>query len=188
MAFDNDFIEDEVIQGCIKGDRASQKLLYQRYAKDMFGICKGYSGDTSSAKDILQDGFIKVFKYLKDYKGGSLEAWIRRIIVNTAIDFYRKSVREMNVVELEDYVSYVDSDILEQLNAEDLLKLVQKLPKGARLIFNLYTIEGYSHKEISEKLNISVGTSKSQVNRARSLLQNWILQFYDLKPYAVREA
>ncbi len=187
MSFDNNFTEDSLIQGCIKGNRESQKLLYQRYAKDMFGICKGYTSDIPSAKDILQDSFIKVFKYIKDFRGGSLEGWIRCIVINTAIDFYRKSIREMNVVELEDHISSVDSDILEQLSVEYLLKLVQRLPEGARLIFNLYTIEGYSHKEISKKLNISIGTSKSQFNRARNLLQKWILQSYDIKSYEVRE-
>ena len=126
-------------------------------------------------------------KHLKKYKGeGSLEGWIKRIIVNTAIDFYRKSVRQMSVVPLEDqHADPVENEVLEHLKVEDLLKLIWKLPEGARLVFNLHTIEGYSHREIAEKLKISEGTSKSQFSRARKLLQNWILPANDIKTQTI---
>lgn len=139
----------------------------------MFGICLGYSNDYSTAKDILQEGFIKVFGNFKDYrKEGSLEGWIRRIIVNTAIDHYRKSVRTFKTIELEDQaVEPMDSNVVEKLNTEDLLKLINQMPEGYRIVFNLYVVEGYSHREIAEQLQISEGTSKSQLARAKKFLQ-----------------
>ncbi|MBN4066176.1 RNA polymerase sigma factor [Candidatus Amoebophilus asiaticus] len=180
MALDKDYRKkeaNEIIEGCINGDRKSQELLYRKYAAKMYGICKGYSNDNETAKDILQEGFIKVFRNIKDYRGGSLDGWVRRIIINTAIDFYRKSVQELKVVTIEDYkLEPIENKTLSNMNVNHLLNFIQELPEGARLVFNLFAIEGYSHKEIATKLNISEGTSKSQFNRARFLLQDMILK------------
>ncbi len=189
MVIDNHLIitEQEIVRGCIESNRQMQELLYRRYAKEMYGICKGYTRDIETAKDILQEGFIKVFRNIKYFKGESLKGWIRRIIVNTAIDFYRKSIRENNIiVELEDsHIALVENDILERLQYEDLLKLFQKLPNGARLVFNLYAIEGYTHKEIAEELGISESTSKSQLNYARKILQDEFWKLYEFKPFKI---
>ena len=149
----------------------------------MFGVCIGYVHSRDDAKDILQDGFVKVFASLKEYKGaGSLEGWIRRIIVNTAIDYYRKAMKDSKNLNIEKARNIeVETHILEGLHAKELLELIHKLPEGARIIFNLYVIEGYNHTEIAELLNISQGTSKSQFSRAKGLLQEWVSNLYSEK-------
>lgn len=167
-----------LIKGCIKGDYRSQRLLYQMFSPKMFGICLRYAKDYHQAEDILQEGFIKVYKNVHNFRGdGSFEGWIRRIFVNTAIEAYRKSVSMYPIVEIENInVPQYSENILSQLAAEDLMKLVMKLAAGYRTVFNLYVIEGYSHKEISALLGISEGTSKSQLARARYMLQKMINQ------------
>jgi RNA polymerase sigma factor (sigma-70 family) len=131
----------------------------------------------------LQDGFVKVFASLNNYKGdGSLEGWVRKIIVNTAIDHYRRVTKDFKNVNVEKARNIeVETHILEGLHAKELLELIHKLPEGARIIFNLYVIEGYNHNEIAEMLNISQGTSKSQFSRAKSLLQEWVSNLYSKK-------
>ncbi len=175
-----DYNDDELIKGCQNEDRKFQKMLYQKYAPLMYGICLGYINERSIAQDILQEGFIKVFKNIKNFKGtGSFEGWLRKIITNTAIDYFRKNntsndyIISGSEVENEEIPSY----ILEQMNAETILIKVGELPEGARVIFNLHALEGYTHKEISERLNISEGTSKSQLNRAKSILKKWLEEF-----------
>jgi RNA polymerase sigma-70 factor (ECF subfamily) len=170
----------ELVEGCLQGRRESQQQLYKKYASKMFGVCLGYAKDRDDAKDILQEGFIKVFGSLKNYKGdGSLEGWVRRIIVNTAIDYYRKALKERNSVDIEDARDLpVEVSVLERMQASELLELVNRLPDGARLIFNLYVVEGYTHKEIAEMLQINQGTSKSQFARARALLQDLVAKLY----------
>ena len=170
--------EKELVEGCIRQDSKYQEMLYRKYAKNMFGVCLGYAKDHATAKDILQDGFIKIFKKIDKFSWqGSLEGWIRRIIINTAIDDYRKSVRQREYVELEEKLMNIGyNNVLEELNTTDVVKLIHFLPEGARVIFNLYTIEGYGHKEIAEQLGISEGTSKSQYARAKKLLQDMILE------------
>ncbi len=143
----------------------------------MYGICLGYAKDRDSAQDMLQEGFIKVFKRIESFEGkGSLESWVRRIITNTAIDKFRKDSAERKYIDFREpeLAQGVQENILEQISLTQILGLLKKLPDGARAIFNLYALEGYSHKEISEKLKISVGTSKSQFNRARILLQKGV--------------
>lgn len=169
---------EELVQGCLENKREFQRMLYNQHAPVMYGICLQYAGDREQAKDILQNGFIKVFRNLHQFKGkGSLEGWIRKVITNTAID-HVKARKKMHYIlddeETETEKGYVEEDIVSQLQAGHLLEYVSRLPEGARIIFNLYTLEGYTHQEISEKLNISVGTSKSQLNRAKTLLKNWI--------------
>lgn len=176
--------ERELVLSCIAGDRKSQEILYRKFASKMYGVCLGYSRSREEAQDILQDGFIKVFASLKKFEGsGSLEGWIRRIIVNTAVDYYRKNYNSPEKLNAQEEAFFsIDADAYSQLDNKEIIALVQKLPEGARIIFNLYAIEGYNHNEIAKMLNISTGTSKSQYSRARTLLQNMLSKVFDLKP------
>lgn len=173
------YTDEALVKGCLDNKRKFQEYLYKRYAPTMYAICLSYCSESTDAKDILQDGFVKVFKKMGDYQfEGKLESWIRKIITNTAIDYYRKSSRLHKYIEdsrLEE-VYEVPETILSQLNTQDILLNLKKLPEGARAIFNLYAIEGYSHKEISKRLQISEGTSKSQFSRAKILLKNLLLK------------
>lgn len=173
----------ELVKYCLKGDRKKQEILYRRYASKMYATCLAYAKDKDDAKDILQDGFVKVFTSLKNYNGsGSLEGWIKKIIVNTAIDYYRKSLKDLSNTDFRNEIEKeVAPSILDRINTEELMNIVHKLPEGARIIFNLYAIEGYNHVEIAKILNISEGTSKSQFSRARYLLQEKINNIYNLK-------
>ena len=166
-------ITQDVLKACIAGRRTSQELLYQYFAPRMFGICLRYAHDFPTAEDLLQEGFIKVFNKLHMYRyEGSFEGWLKRIFVNTAIEHYRKASSRRFFVEIEQAGTLsLTNGALENLAAQDLLKLVQKLPNGYRTVFNLYAIEGYNHKEIGKMLGISEGTSKSQLARARATLQ-----------------
>jgi RNA polymerase sigma-70 factor (ECF subfamily) len=165
-----------LLNGCLNQKRESQYQLYKLLSSKMFGVCLRYATSYNEAEDILQEGFTKLFLNLEKYRGdGSFEGWARRIFVNTAIEQYRRNSKMFTVVEVEIAVHEETSDSIEiHLNQEDLLKLIQELSPGYRAIFNLYSIEGYSHREISEILNISEGTSKSQLSRARSILQKRI--------------
>lgn len=167
------YSEEEILKGCKAKKRKYQELLYRRYAKKMFGLSLSYAGDRELAQDILQDAFIKIFNKIGEYRlEGSLEGWIRRIVTNTAIDHVRQRGRIQNyITDHHDIVEGVyESNALQDLQNQDVLTQVAKLPDGARLVFNLYALEGFTHKEIAEKLNITEGTSKSQYNRARKLL------------------
>jgi RNA polymerase sigma-70 factor (ECF subfamily) len=141
----------------------------------MMGVCMRYATNRTDAEDILQMGFVKMFQKMDEFKNtGSFEGWVRRIMVNTAIELYRKNVRLLNTVELDGVIEVDDVNALNQLAVKDLMHLVQNLPDGYRMVFNLYAIEGYSHKEIAEQLGISEGGSKSQLSRARIYLQEKI--------------
>lgn len=171
------YSEEEILKGCKRNKRRCQEILYRKYAKKMYGICLSYAGERDLAQDMLQDSFIKIFEKIREFElQGSLEGWIRRIVTNTAIDHLRKIKRIQNFlsekVEVKTETSFHDG--LEKLKTEDILKQVSRLPEGARAIFNLYALEGYTHKEIAEKLNITEGTSKSQFNRARKMLMSWL--------------
>jgi RNA polymerase sigma-70 factor (ECF subfamily) len=173
-------IPDKIIEGCRKGKSRYQEELYKLLAPKMYGLCLKYAGDKDDAKDIMQDGFIKVFQKIEQYDGrGSFEGWVRRILINTALEKYRSQVtlsrldEKMNVPD-----EGVESNIYEKLSAEDLLGLVQQLTPQYRMVFNLYAIEGYNHKEISELLGISEGTSKSNLSRARLILQERVNELY----------
>ncbi len=173
--------ESELIKGCISNNRKYQRLLYEKYARLMYNICLSYTNERASAQDVLQEGFIKVFKKIKYFKGdGSLEGWIRRIMTNTAIDHLRKKSRLHNHLEYSDHIKEdieIKSEILDNINAESILSRVKQLPDGAKAVFNLYALEGYTHKEIAKTLNISEGTSKSQFNRAKTLLKDWLREY-----------
>ncbi len=166
----------DVLSRCISGDRASHEMLYRHFSPKMFGLCLRYSDNYHNAEDILQEGFIKVFNKLDRFRGdGSFEGWMKRIFVNTAIEYYRKSLKHTHTIEPEDHISGgVNATVISKLAAEELINLIQKLPSGYRTIFNMYAIEGYSHNEIATMLNISDGTSKSQLARARKSLRNMI--------------
>ncbi len=167
--------EEQLVKKCLEKDTLAQKQLFDFYSKRMMGVCLRYAKDSEEAQDVLQMGFIKVFEKLEMYKHqGSLEGWIRKIIVNTALDNIRKNKKLMNNVEIDkvDYqLQNYDENVLGSLSAQDLLRVIQEMPTGFRTVFNMFAIEGFSHKEIAEKLNISVSTSKSQFSRARVYLQ-----------------
>lgn len=171
--------DEELIKKCTCGDLLAQKAFYEKFAGKMFGVCLRYMNGDDEAQDVLQDGFVKVFDNLSKYeKKGSLEGWVRRIIVNTALDQIRKNKKFVDNVAA-DSVSYLLEDnvyIVEDLQADDLLKIINKLPVGYRVVFNLFAIEGYSHKEIAEKLDITESTSKSQYSRARKILRTVLLK------------
>jgi RNA polymerase sigma factor (sigma-70 family) len=167
--------EERLIAGCKNGEPWAQKQVYEVYASAMLSLCVRYVNDRETARDLLQEGFIKIFTKFDTFSGtGSFAGWIRRIFVTTALEFIRKNdvLKQCENIENFEY-SIVDPDnsVLEKITADDLLKCITELPKGFRTIFNLYAIEGYSHSEISKLLLISEGTSRSQFMRARKLLQ-----------------
>ena len=170
-------INQELLEGCINGDKYCQRTLYEHFAPKMFGICLRYASDFHSAEDILQEGFIKVFSKLHTYRyKGELQAWIKRIFINAAIEYYRKSMKFNHFTNIQEAatIASVSDSVSQYLAQQDLLKMIQSLPIGYRTVFNLYAIEGYSHKEISKMLNIKEGTSKSQLARGRLALQKMI--------------
>lgn len=166
--------ESQLIKGCRDGDAACQRMLYDTFQAKMLGVCMRYYPDKMEAQDVLQDGFIKVFKNIESFEEkGSLEGWIRRIMVNTALEQIRKEARKGQKVDFENEALMIAEPTLasDELEATDILSFIQALPTGYRTIFNLFAIEGYNHNEIAQQLNISVNTSYSQYHRARALLQ-----------------
>lgn len=165
--------DEELIKGCLQDKRAFQEALYRRYADQMYSVVMMYAKDADDAADILQDSFINVFRKLHDFRLESpLGAWIRRIVVNKALEHFRKKQRKRELIEELSFeeTPMVDG-ILERINASEIVRLVNDLPAKAAMILKLYAIEGYQHNEIAEMLDISEGTSKSQLNRARTLLK-----------------
>jgi RNA polymerase sigma factor (sigma-70 family) len=170
--------ENELIKGCIREDRECQGEIFRRYAGKMMSVCLRYSRHRMEAEDILQDSFIKVFDNIARFEfKGSFEGWVRRIVVNTALKNYsRKSFRNEQIgIEYENDTP-IEPSVLSDLHEEELLKLIARLPEGYRVVFNLYAIEGYSHKEIAETLNIQESTSRSQLVKARKWLQTEIMK------------
>ena len=164
-----------IIKGCIAGNRRDQELPYRRHAPRLYAVCLQYSDNDEEARDILQDGFIKIFENLINFKNeGSFEGWMRRIIVNTALEKYRSRHNLYRVDDI-DLIPEPDADPDNEdysgLEAIDLLNIIRELPPKYRMVFNLYAIEGYAHKEISRMMKISEGTSKSNLSRARLILQ-----------------
>jgi RNA polymerase sigma factor (sigma-70 family) len=170
--------EQLLIKGCIAGDRAFQTKLYNLYASKMLGVCLRYARNREEAEEILQEGFLRVFTYINTYKGiGSFEGWIRKIMVNAALFLYRNKSKLQPVIRLDasGYDAAGETDIASNLDAKELLSLVQTLPSGYRIVFNLYVFEGYKHREIAEALGISEGTSKSNLSDARIYLQKALI-------------
>jgi RNA polymerase sigma factor (sigma-70 family) len=172
--------EDELIRGCLQENASCQKEVFNRFASRMLGVCNRYARNGADAEDILQDAFIKVFDKIHQFKSeGSFEGWIRRIVVNTALKKYslRRYEKEVVGYEIRDRdESIMDPPAYSHLTEKDLLILINNLPDGYRLIFNLYVIEGYQHDEIAEMLGIQAGTSRSQLVKARNMLQKQILE------------
>jgi RNA polymerase sigma factor (sigma-70 family) len=167
--------DSTLVKECIKGNAKAQRLLFDKFSQKMLGVCMRYTKSQDEAEDALQEGFVKAFSKLKDFSNqGSLEGWIRRIMVNTSLDAIRKNTKFMKDVSIDtvDYQIGNDDFIVEGLNAEDLMKLINSMPEGYKVIFNMFAIEGYSHKEISTTLGISESTSKSQYMRAKGYLRN----------------
>jgi RNA polymerase sigma factor (sigma-70 family) len=181
----------EIIKGCLAGNRRDQELLYRRHAAKLYAVCLQYSGNNEEARDILQEGFIKIFENLENYKyEGSFEGWMRRITVNTALEKYR-SRNSLYRVDDIDQVPEIDAEPENQdyagLEAADLLAMIRELPPKYRMVFNLYAIEGYTHKEIGEMISISEGTSKSNLSRARVILQKKVETLTGIKKQVVNE-
>ena len=172
--------EEELIKGCIRENAACQKEVFTRFAGRMLGVCQRYARNSADAEDILQDSFIKVFDKLGQFKfEGSFEGWIRKIVVNTALKKYSliRYDKEFTGYELnENHGAHADPVAYAHLTEKDLLVLINSLPDGYRLIFNLYVLEGYQHEEIAVMLGIQPGTSRSQLVKARNMLQKQILQ------------
>ncbi len=165
--------ENLLIEACIRKERWAQRQLYESFYNSMIGVCLRYANDTEQAKDILHEGFIKVFRNISKYKPGtSLNAWIKRIMVNTCIDHYRKQTRR-RTEDLEQVYDYESSepDAVSNCNHQDIMKAIQSLSVAYRSVFNLYVIEGYSHREIGEKLGITESTSRSNLVKARAKLR-----------------
>ncbi|MCB2206679.1 MAG: RNA polymerase sigma factor [Bacteroidetes bacterium] len=180
----NSLTDEQLLEKCLQNDRKAQNKLYTKYSSRLFGTCLRYAKNYTDAEDILQEGFIKIFKYLKDFRNeGHFEGWMRKVMVTTAINFYKRK----NLLNKEIDPEYVNTpslatpDAISLISNEELLSIVQELPEGYRMVFNLNSIEGYSHKEISEIMNISVNTSKSQLSRARNALQHKLLHLMNLK-------
>jgi len=169
--------DKDLLTGCLKGKSSYQKALYEQYKVTLFRVCLRYGKDRPEAEDMLQDVFIKIFSDLHQYNHqGPLGAWMRKVVVNVALQHIRKHKKFQNTLELdhisEDYHS--EEIATSNLNAQALTKLIQQLPIGYRTVFNLYAIEGYAHKEIAEMLNFKVNTSKSQLSKAKAMLRDMI--------------
>ncbi len=171
--------EQSLIDACIKGDSRAQKKLYEKYAPAMMGVCLRYTGDRETARDLMQDGFVTLFTKIDTYTGkGSFPGWIRKIFVNTALEYLRNNRNMLTSgVDIEEALSILDNDvsIIEALSANELLACVMKLPEDYRTVFNLYAIEGYIHAEIAQMLDIREATARSKYLRARQLLQKMLV-------------
>lgn len=171
----------DLLEGAKKGDRRAQKAIYDSLSPKMFAVCLRYMGERESAQDVLQDGFVTLFSKLDTYCGeGSFEGWARKIFVNTALMSLRRKDVLRNVEDITEAVAVSGSDPgpIENIGLSELLGMISELPPGFRTVFNMYVIEGYSHKEIGEELGISEVTSRSQLQRARTLLQQRIKEKY----------
>jgi RNA polymerase sigma factor (sigma-70 family) len=168
----------QLIKGCIAGDRVSQEKLYNLFARKMMGVCLWYARNREEAEEILQDGFMRVFTYIHKFTGeGSFEGWIRKIMVNAALFKYRNKSQLRAVVEYsaDAHDTEENNSVIAMLDAKDLVRLVQTLPPGYRMVFNLHVLEGMKHREIAEVLGISEGTSKSNLADARAILQKALI-------------
>lgn len=175
--------EEELIEKCKQQHGASQKLLYDLYASKMLSVCMRYINDKSEAEDVLQEGFIKIFSHIVHFRGeGSFEGWIRRIFVNTALSALRvKQIKFSDNLDHHQNSSKVDPYVFDKIGAEEIFELIRALPNGYRIVFNLFAIEGYSHKEIADMLNITESTSRTQFLKARNALKEKLLSKHKMK-------
>ena len=169
-----------LVKDCLKGKPQAQRELYEHFSEIMLGVCYRYTRSMRDAEDVLQEGFVRVFRYLNQYKQqGELGAWIRRIMVNTALNYLKRNRKyQEEMFFTEEYMHPVaGEDPAVRLQAKEIADLIRQLPQGYQVIFNLHAVEGYSHVEIGEMLGISDGTSRSQYSRARNLLITWIEKY-----------
>ena len=163
-----------LVNECAKGNSKAQRALFDKFAPKMLAVCQRYLRNNQEAEDVLQDGFVKVFQKIVDFKmEGSLEGWIRRIVVNTALDTIRRNKKLLDDVQVEEVqykVSFTDHQF-DGMDLAQLMKLINEMPDGYRIVFNMFAIEGYSHKEIADTLGVTENTSKSQYSRARAFLR-----------------
>lgn len=174
------YSENELIEECLQNNRKAQKQLYEKYSRKMFGVCLRYAKSKEEAEDVLADAFVQIFMKLSSFKrDGSFEGWIRRIVVNTSITAYRSNLKfNLNDEISEVYdVSSNDESAVDLLNVQQIKNIIQLMPDGYRMIFNLYAIEGYTHREIADILGINEGTSKSQFSKARKWMQAKLEQY-----------
>jgi len=172
---------DKILAACKKKKAWAQADLFEMYSDKMYGTCLYYSDNKADAEDLLQDGFLHIFDNISKYKDNNLEAWMRRVFINLALMHYRKNKLSTQQINEDDYIGEeIDSGGNAQMNANDIMILVSQLPQQYRLVFNLYAIEGYKHREIAEMLEITEGTSKSNLSRARMILQKKLNEF-DIK-------
>ena len=166
---------ETILTACKKNKSWAQAKLFELFSDKMFGTCLYYTDNKADAEDLLQDGFIHIFNNIKKYKQNNLEAWMRRVFINLALMQYRRDKNRLDIVDNNiEGVDYIEDNNDSGLDKDDLMTLISKLPKQYRLVFNLYAIEGYKHREIAEMLEISEGTSKSNLARARNILQTKI--------------
>jgi len=173
---------DELVSRCKAGERKAQEILYKLLASKMLGVCMRYATDKAEAEDMMQNGFINVFRKLADYRNeGAFEGWVRRIMVHSAIEYHRKYHKSLQLMDVIDsgYEPSVNAAAIATLSAKDLMGFIQELPYNYRMVFNLYAIEGYSHKEIGEMVGITEGASKSQLSRARTILKDKVIKIED---------
>ena len=170
----------KLVLACQENNSLAQRELYDMFKSKMFGICLRYAGNYDDAQDILQDGFLKVFEKIHQFGfKGAFEGWMRKIMVNTALEKYRLHYRQVTVNENIAEIEYEqENEIIAEIDRIELVKIIQDLSPRYRIVFNLYALEGYSHKEISEMLQITEGTSKSNLSRARTILQEKVNKYY----------
>ena len=178
----------DIIEGCVRGEKRSQDLLYRKFASLLYGICLRYAKNKMEAEDVLQEVYVKIYNNISSYHhDGSFEGWLRRIAVNTSITYYRKNLKHAFQEDIDDVVQHkndpVQFDDLE-FTQEELMNCIGKLPTGYKTVFNLYVIEGFMHKEIADMLKIDVNTSKSQLSRAKSHLQKELAEISKIKMQA----
>jgi RNA polymerase sigma-70 factor (ECF subfamily) len=167
--------DEEILLGCIRKDPRAQKLLYEKYSRGLMGVCLRFTGNRDEAEDVLQEGFVKIFMNIGNYKAkSSLIAWMRRIIINTAITMYHRNLKHRHHYDVDDFRERTVADAAwdgAEYTKEELYTIIKDLPAGYRMVFNLYAIEGFKHKEIAIKLDIDINTSKSQYSRAKRHIQ-----------------
>ncbi|MEN8158300.1 MAG: sigma-70 family RNA polymerase sigma factor [Bacteroidota bacterium] len=172
--------EKDILAGCIKGKHWAQRELFERYSRLLLGVCNRYAKNIEEAEDIMQEGFVKIFLNIKEFKAdGSLIAWMRRIMINTAITHYHKMRKHRYHDDLDEVqeTRFEETTWSEaEFTREELYDVIHQMPDGYRMVFNLYAVEGYKHREIAEILNIDENTSKSQYSRARRWLQERLLK------------
>jgi len=177
--------EEAILKGCLNKERAAQKALYEKFSPKMLAICYRYAPNIADAEDMLQESFIKIFSHIYQFEGkGSLEGWIRRIVIHTSINQLKKNRKFSNsidIVPMAEYIMQKEKQIA-NMQSKDIIECIRILPVGYRTVLNLYAIEGYSHKEIAQMLNIEESTSRSQYVRAKQMLERMLLRLRIIEP------